>query len=42
MKLMKRLVVSFVAFALLAGAAVPSFAQECNPSQRCVNDTILI
>ncbi len=42
MRSMKRLLVTFVAFALLAGAAVPSYAQDGNPSQRCVNDTIMI
>jgi hypothetical protein len=42
MKLMKHVFVMVFAFALLAGAAVPSFAQDGNPSQRCVNDTIMI
>jgi hypothetical protein len=32
MKLMKRLFIMLFTFALLAGAAVPSFAQDGNPS----------
>ncbi len=42
MKSMKLLFVMLCTIALLTGAAVPSFAQNGNPSQRCVNDTLMI